>query len=73
MYKLIQKNSFTKDKDIVLEIPLRVTEEERLGVGWGGFNQYFGINIYTHSNISKSINKRLCYSRGKPTPHSNTL
>ena len=73
MYKLVQRNTFTKDKDTVLEIPLRVTEGERSGVRWGGFNQDFGINIYTHSNISKSINKGLYYSTGNPTQHSNTL
>ena len=73
MYKLVQRNTFTKEKDTVLEIPLRVTEGERSGVGWGGFNQDFGINIYTHSNTSKSINKGLYYSTGNPTQHSNTL
>lgn len=73
MYKLVQKNTFTKDKDTVLEIPLRVTEGERSGVGWGGFKQDFGINTYTHSNISKSINKGLHYSTGNPTQHLNTL
>ena len=73
LYKLIQKNTFTKDKDTVLETPLRVTEGERSGLGWGGFNQDIGINIYTHSNISKSIHKGLRYSTGDPTQHSNTL
>ena len=65
-YKLTQKNTFTKDKDTVLETPLRVTKGERSGLGWGGFNQDIGINIYTHSNISKSINKGLRYSTGDP-------
>lgn len=73
-YKLTQKEHLPqKDKDTVLKHHSGLLKGKRLGLGWGGFNQDIGINIYTHSNISKSINKGLRYSTGDPTQHFNTL
>lgn len=59
-YKLTQKNTFTKDKDTVLETPLRVTKGEK-DRGWGGEGLIRTLGLtYIHTQISLRASTRAC-------------